>query len=276
MFTVVAAPQPAPPFHSLIRAAVTNLDGEAGWERGLTYAPETLGGYNVLAACSAETVEHPLDNPPAIVDYEPWLLQVEHPCRSMLGYDGPAIDAELRRALDATESFAIARELWLGEGTRAVETAGDRDRRNLTLTDGPEVLNAGAAVSPTRAVGLIEQRIGELLRGGRAMLHTSREVLPSLPHVTREGNLLTTRVGNLVVADAGYPGTPPDGEAPADGVGWLYGTGMVVVRRGAVRADGPEAEVVDLSTNTPLRRIDRPVAATFDKAAHVAVAVTLS
>lgn len=276
MFTIVAAPQPAPPFHSLVRAAVTNLDGEAGWERGLTYAPETLGGYNALAACSAETVEHPLDDPPGVVDYEPWLLQVEHPCRSMTGYDGPAIDAELRRALDATESYAIARELWLGEVTRQVETAGDRDRRNLSLTDGPEVLNAGTPLSPKRALGLLQQALGDSLRGGRAMIHTAREVEPQLTDLTREGNLLTTRLGNLVVADAGYTGTPPDGEVAADGVGWLYGTGMVVVRRGAVRVDGPEAEVVDLATNTPLRRIDRPVAATFDKTAHYAVAVTLS
>ncbi len=276
MFTIVAAPQPAPPFHSLVRAAVTNLDGEPGWERGLTYAPETLGGYNALAACSAETVEHPLDDPPGVIDYEPWLLQVEHPCRSMTGYDGPAIDAELRRALDATESYAIARELWLGEVTRAVETAGDRDRRNLSLTDGPEVLNAGDPLSPRRALGLLQQALGDSLRGGRAIIHTAREVEPELRDLTREGNLLTTRLGNLVVADAGYPGTPPDGEVAAPGVGWLYGTGMVVVRRGAVRVDGPEAEVIDTQTNTPLRRIDRPVAATFDKTAHYAVAVTLS
>jgi hypothetical protein len=276
VFTIVAAPQVAPPFHSLIRAAVTNLDGEVGWERGLTYAPETLGGYNALAACSAEVVEHPLTDPPAVVEYEPWLLQVEHPCRSMFGYDGPTVDAELRRALDATESYAIARELWTGEMTRAVQTAGDRDGRNLSLTDGPEVLNGGTPVTPARALGLIEQALGDALRGGRAMIHTAREVLDYLPNLTREGNLLTTRVGDLVVADAGYPGTPPDGEAAADGVGWLIGTGMVAVRRGAVRVDGPEAEVVDLTTNTPLRRIDRPVAATFDRAAHYAVAVTLA
>lgn len=276
MFTIVTAPELAPPFHSLVRAADTTRDGEQGWERGLTYAPETPGGWVALAACSAEQVDHLADGPTPVVEYEPWLLQVEHPCHTLFGYDSPAIDAELRRALDATESYAIARELWTGEVTRAVEAAGDRDRRNLSLTDGPTVLNGGTPVSAKRALGLIEQALGEALRGGRAMIHAARAVRPQVPDLTREGNLLTTQVGNLVVSDAGYPDTPPTGVDPAAGVGWLYGTGMVTVRRGAVRVDGPEAEVVDTATNTVTRRVDRPVAATFDRAAHYAVAVTLA
>lgn len=279
MATVVRAPEAAIPLHSLLRAAVTGaaLDGEPGWERGLTYAPETPGGYRGLAACSAATVEHLTDAVP-VVDYTPWYLQVEHPCRTLAGYDRAAIDAELRRALDAVESYAIARELWLGELTDAEFDAGDRDVRNLALVRGAEVLNGGDPVSPRRALGLVEQAIGERLRGQRGYIHTSREVFPYLPDTgtTQTGNLVTTQLGTLVVADAGYPGTPPAGEAAAPGVGWVFGTGPVVVRRGPVDADGPDAEVVDTRTNTVTRRVGRPVAATFDRAAHVAVAVTLA
>lgn len=282
MFTIVTAPQPAAPFHSLIRAADTSRDGDAGgdWLRGLTYAPETPGGWTALAACADGTVDHLNEGPTPIVEYEPWLLQVEHPCHTTFGYDAPAVDAELRRALDATESHAIARELWTGEVTDAVEaerhpdTPGDRTP-NLSLTGGPTVLNGGTPLDPKRALGVIEQALGDLLRGGRAMIHTARSAQPFVPDLAREGNLLTTRLGNLVVADSGYPGTPPDGTPAAEGVGWWYGTGIVVVRRGPVRVDGPEVEVIDTSNNTITRRVDRPVAATFDRAAHVAVAVTL-
>jgi hypothetical protein len=151
--TVVAAPQATPPVHSLVRSAITNVDAEPGWERGLTYAPETPGGYRAWMRCT-------------------------------------------------TETYA-----------------------NLSLVDGPVILNAGAPVKVHRALGIVEQALGEALRGERAYVHLSRETLALFGYLTVAGNLLSSFSGNLIVADAGYPGTAPIGTADAPGVAWIYGPG---------------------------------------------------
>jgi hypothetical protein len=276
--TVVAAPPATVPPHSLIRAARTNLDGEPGWERGLAYAPETPGGYVAYLPCSTETfTDYAATDPTPPVDYLPWELQIEHPCHSTFGYNRQQIDDELRRAMDATESFAIARELLAGDLARAARTAGDLDDgQNLALVDDPTVLNGGTPVSPARALGLIEAAVGTALRGQQAYLHVPPEVEPYLPNLQVTGNLLTTRRGSLVVADAGYPNLAPDGVDPADGVGWIYGTGTVVVRRSTAFGDGDDSETVDPVTNALTRRLSKRVAATFDRSALFAVPVTLT
>lgn len=280
MRTVVVAPRASVPPHSLIRAAVTGtaVDGEDGWERGLVYAPETPGGYRAFTRCSDATYADLPAGATPTVDYEPWELQVEHACHSTFGYDRDTLDAELARALESTESYAIARELWQGDLTAAAATAGDitADERNLALVIGPTVLNGGTAVAPKHAVGILEDALGDALRGQQAYLHVSRRVQPLLGDLTRDGNLLTTRVGNLVVADAGYPNTAPGGGAPALNVGWLYGTGTVVVRRSAPFPPSRDGEVIDTATNTLTLRTGRVVAATFDRSAHFAVPIDLA
>jgi hypothetical protein len=276
VLTAVVAPRATIPVHSLIRAAVTNVD-EDGWERGLTYAPESPGGYRAFAACTdAEYEDLGADGPTPVVEYRPWDLQVLHPCHSTFGLDTVQLDAELGRAMDATESYAIARELWAGDLTRAAADAGDVDTPNLSLVDGPTILNGGAPAAPRIALALLQQAAGDALRGQQVYLHASRGLEPFVPDLTRDGNLLTTRVGNMFVADAGYPGTPPVGEAAAPGVGWLYATGPVVVRRSAVERIGIGEGALDARRNALDLRVTRVVAATFDRAAHYAVPVDLT
>lgn len=283
LLTRVAAPRATVPVHSLIRAAVTTLDGEPDWERGLTYAPESPGGYRAFAACTDAAYEDAGTGPTPVVEYRPWDLQVIHPCHSTFGLDAVQRDEELGRAMDAVESYAIARELWQGDLTREALDAGDVDAANLSLVGttgedavGPTVLGGGGAVSPKLAVALIEEAVGNALRGQQAYLHAPRLLQPFLPDLTREGNLLTTRVGNLVVSDAGYPNTAPGGAAAAAGVAWLYGTGQVVVRRSPVERLGIGEGALDTATNTLDLRSTRVVAATFDRAAHYAVPVDLT
>jgi hypothetical protein len=275
--TVVVAPRATAPVHSLIRAAVTGttVDGEDGWERGLTYAPETPGGYRAWMRCSNETVDERVTRTPT-VDYEPYEVQFVHPCASTFGYNRQQREDELRRAVDATESFAIARELWTGELSQAAAAAGDLVDPNLSLTDGPTILNGGTPVKVHRALGMIEQAVGEALRGQQAYVHLARETLALFGYLQSSGNLLTSYSGNLLVADAGYPGSAPAGEVPADGVSWIYGTGQVVVRRSSLFMAGPDDEVIDTATNTIYLHGSKVVAATFDRSAHFAVPVDLT
>lgn len=274
--TLVPAPQATVPPHSLVRAAITNRDGDTGWERGLTYAPETVGGYRALSGCTAQVVDFDAGGPPhPPVAYTPWELQVEDPCTSTFGYREQEVTDRLRRAVDAVESYAIARELWAGDLTRADVAEGGGDPNPYLALD-PTVIGGGP-VSPKVGIGLLEQAVGDALRGQQAYLHVAREALPFVSDLNKVGQLLYTRVDNLVVADAGYTGAPPVGTADAAGVSWLYATGPVVVRRTALLVDSADAaEVVDVRTNTIRRTASKRVAATFDPATLFAVPITLT
>lgn len=278
MARVTAPPAAAPP-HSLIRAARTGAqyDNEPDWERGLAYAPETCGGYRALSDCTAEEVDYGYGTgAPAAVEYRPWDLQVQDPCESVFGYAEDEVTARLRRFADALESFAIARELWAGDLTRAEAAANPDLDTNLHLTKDPTVLGAGP-VSPRRGLGMLEQAAGEAFHGQQVYLHISREARPFFPELVKVGQLIYTNLDNLVVADAGYPGGPPDGVAPADNVAWIYATGPVIVRRSPLIVESAElAQVVDVRTNTIRRTAARRVAATFDTCAYFAVPITLS
>ncbi len=277
MARVPAPPAGIPP-HSLIRAAITNRDDDPDWTRGLAYAPETCGGYRAISDCTAEEVDFGGDTTvPEFVDYRPWDLQVQDPCRSTFGYREDEVTARLNRAAAAVESFAIARELWAGDLTQAEVAANPDLETNLYLAKAPTVLNGGTAVAAKRALGILEQEAGEVFHGQQVFIHVSREAHPFLADLVKVGNLLYTRLDNVVVADAGYPGTPPDGEDPAANVAWMYATGPVVVRRTPLVMDtAEEAQVIDVRTNTIRRTAGKRVAATFDTCAYFAVPVTLT
>jgi hypothetical protein len=273
---IVTPPLAAPPPHSLLRAADTTRDADPDWERGLTYAPEAAGGYRALSGCTAQTVDYGAGGPPpAPVLYQPWELEVEDPCSTTFGYTVQTITDRLRRAMDAVESYGIARELWTGDLTAADAAAGGPDP-NPSLDGGPTILGAGP-VAPKRGLGMLEAAVGDVLHGQQATLHVGREARPFFPELVKVGNLLFTNIDNLVVADAGYPGTPPQGTAGADGVAWIYATGPVVVRRSPIFL-GPDApaQTVDTSTNTVRRTASKVVAATFDPATLFAVPITLA
>jgi hypothetical protein len=124
---------------------------------------------------------------------------------------------------------------------------------------------------------MLEQAAGEAFHGQQVYLHISREARPFFPELVKVGQLIYTNLDNLVVADAGYPGGPPDGVAAADNVAWIYATGPVIVRRTPLIVESAElAQVVDVRTNTIRRTAARRVAATFDTCAYFAVPITLS
>lgn len=282
--TVVTAPPATPPTVGLVVSARTNLDNEAGgdWERGLTYAPETCGGYRGLADCSDADTDH--SEPPGdTVDHRPWLLQVDEECTT-IGLDVAALDARLGRRLAAIESYAIARELWTGELTAADATVAntgltDADpeyrRPNGYLARPEAVVLASAAVSVNAGMGMLEQAVGDALHGQQAMIHVPRIAAPFVePRLRVAGNLRMTVTDQSAVIDAGYPNTGPDGTKAPNGSAWLYATGPVVVRRGAVYSDTDDmAQTIDTRNNRITRRVQRLVAAHFDPCALFAVRI---
>lgn len=268
---IVPSPPASPPPHSLVRAADTTRDADQDWEKGLEYAPEAPGGYRAAAYCSVSEVDH-TRGVVSSVDYEPWEARFYDPCTTTFGYHPDEVTDRLRRISEATESYAIARELWTGELAQA--GAG---LPNAHLSKSPTVLHGGTAVTAHHALGLLEEAVGDALMGQQAFIHVPRLLRPYFWDLQKVGNLLYTPVDNAFVCDAGYPGTPPDGTAPAADVAWLYATGPVVVRRAPLVMYATEdAQVIDTRTNQRYRTASKIVAATFDPSVLYAVPVTLS
>lgn len=285
------APQfAAPPTVGLITSARTTLDDEDGgnWIRGMQYAPESCGGYRAIpGGCSPDfgSVDFTEDRP-AQVDYAPWTLQVEEHCGTIDGRDRAPILERLRRQLGAVESYAIGRELLTGEVTRSEVATGVRTQPNPYLAEAGrvEVLTT-AAVPPEHGVGLLEEALGHALRGQVAYLHVP---LIAEARVTRygivrvDGNMRRTPRDSQVVLEAGYPNVAPAADdttppaAAAAGTAWIYGTGLVVVRRGPVEdLARQQVNAIDRRTNQYLEGVSRPVAAHYDPCAQFAVQITL-
>lgn len=276
--TVVAAPQATIPPHSLVRSADTTRDGEPGWERGLTYLPETTGGYRAVSGCYGPDQDHTLALPPKVT-YQPWELEVIDPCENVFQYNPQEVTDRITRAAAAVESFAIANELMTGELAQA-DSSGNT---YLTDEDALTVLTE-TPVSPLAAIGLLEQAVGDELHGQQAFLHVPRVARPYLwtggtvqigqPNT---GVMFYTSIGSVIVSDAGYSNIGPGGATPSAGEAWMYATGPVVVRRSGLFFDATaNPQVISTKDNTLYRKANKVVAAHFDSRALFAVPVTLS
>lgn len=281
MAAVVAAPQYDPPQYGLLASAAAPPPGEdpRAWTRSITWRPETCGGYGQISQCSAADLDPP-DPGPGAPAYEPWAVVVQDRCTTMSGRDD--VEGRLRRRLQAVESYAIARELWDG----ALTQADDLDNPYLTEAGSEDrpltVLNGGTAVKLSVAAGLLEEALGDCLHGARGMIHAPRSVALNYPGVERTGATWVTRNGNLLVGDAGYPGSAPDHEdaaAPGDTQRWIAATGLVTVRRHPEITVLPGDDTtggVRTADNTRLYRAERLVAATYDPCCRLFVLVDLT
>jgi hypothetical protein len=274
----------------IIASARTTLDDEDGgsWVRGMSYAPEACGGYRAIpGGCAAglTSVDH-TEERPGQIDYAPWTVQAEERCTTLDGRDRGPILERLRRQLAAVESYAIGRELLTGEVTRAEVTAGVSEQPNPYLAEAGrvEVLTTGPT-APARALGMLEEALGHALRGQVAYLHVPLAAsgrLAEISAVRVEGNLRRTLRDSQVVLEAGYPNVAPAADADtapaaaAAGSAWLYGTGLVVVRRGPIEdVARSQTAAIDTARNTYLEAVNRPVAVHYDPCAQFAVQITL-
>jgi hypothetical protein len=271
MFTPVAGTPAAPPVSGLVASAgpPPTLDR---WESGLAWIPERCGtAYQLVPICDEPSVEYEVPRAGAVY-YQPIGLRIADQCSTM---GGPVDIERVRRVADAQTPFAVARELWTGDGTQADPyMVGGSEVTNpyLASTDAEEV---GTSAAEARvAIGRLEQAAMETSHGQSVMLHVPILVLPQLHgYVQRVGQTLITLAGNVMVADGGYPGTGPSGEAAGATV-WAYATPPVtVLQTPLVVIDGDDA--IDSQTNTRTVWASRVIAATFDPCVHLATEITL-
>lgn len=278
---IVQAPPPAlVRVGSLLAAAITPTSPlDRTEETG--YRGPACSGWTTFDPCGTEVVPSAVDPDEQgnVVSSMPYGIIATDECTTF----GGTLEEHQSRArarLEAVESAGIAHELWTGD--LAVAAAdGDAESPwafNPRLAAGGAVtdVNSGGAVAPKIGLGLLEQALGEMLAQNAGTIHIARSAFPFLPDLEINGDVVTTRLGTRVIADAGYPGTDPDGDAPSAGQAWVYGTARPAVHRSNVAVTpGSLAEAVDRDVNTARFTAERLVAASFP-CGVVAVRITLT
>jgi hypothetical protein len=247
----------------------------ARWQDGLAWTSEYCPSARGFDQCADGDG---FEDPPVgsggngIVYHRPVAFRVEDECSTRSRSYGMD-QTRVRRQARAATSFMIARELELGALTQATpyetpDSAGVADVVNAYLA-----MPSGVVVSedpwPLAAgVGMLEEAARDALLGQDVFIHMPLRLVALLSEaLEREGNLLRTKTGARVVADAGYSGTGP-GDPPAAGL-WIYATGPVQVRV----ADPFLDTVVDHRQNRVVHTADTVFAATFDPCTLHALAV---
>lgn len=227
---VLAVPA-EPPRYGLLVAAPKLPADDVVWEGGIQWAPEQNNGGGVVAAdCHGETATMTPGTNIPVSKADPFVVWAEDHC-STIGYLARDYEGRARRQLEATQSYRIANELWLGTEAQAVTL------ENEYLVRAPEILASGTAFSPIPALATIDQGLGQMLAGQRGMIHVSPNLLDQMDAgggLTQSGQIWITAMGNIIVADAGYPGTKPAGAAGTNQ--WIYATPMIRYRLSEVFA----------------------------------------
>jgi hypothetical protein len=271
MFANAAGVPAAPPVSGLVASAgpPPTIDR---WESGLAWIPERCATtYQLVPICDEPAVGYEAPRPGAAY-YQPVGLRVADQCSTM---GGPVDIERVRRVAEAQTPFAIARELWDGELTQTdpYDVGGQTVSNAYLASSDAEEVGTGAAEARV-AIGRLEQAALESTHGQPVMLHVPILVLPQLHgYVRAVGQTLVTLAGNVLVADGGYPGTGPAGQAAGATV-WAYATSPVqVLTSPLVVIEGDDA--IDPSTNTRTVWAARVFAATFDPCVHLATEITL-
>lgn len=230
--------------YSLLVAAGAN--GQASdadrWGRGVTWTPEGCGAGGIFPANCQVNPSDPRVAPDRTgrVVADPFYVWTADECDSG-GFEARDWQGRARRQLEATQSYQVARELWAGAATLAELADGNTDQASPFLADASLVISTQMAAA--RAIGVAEAEAMRCSQGRRLMLHVPIAVLEAAMndggYIMRDtGGVLTTAMGNIVVADAGYPGTGPVGpghdHTPDNTTQWIYATPLVQVRLGAI------------------------------------------
>lgn len=181
-------------------------------------------------------------------------------------------NAEARAELERVRWTRIGHELWTG-GKAA-------DHQHLASEEA-EVLSL-QPVSVVEAVAALEDAMGGCQTGQPDLIHVPRKATAYLANagvvmdpVASSGRLFTHN-GSLVIADRGYPGTGPEGQAPTASVVWAYATGIISARLGQITDRAREIEeAVDAETNDMRVAAEQAVAAGW-LCCHYAIPIALS
>lgn len=283
---VVSAPKIVPSAFGLL-AVVKPENGpdEDQWVRGFSQEWETTlysaTNWDDTDSTDGEVVA--AGTPTYYTEIKPWFIEAEE-FRSTLGFNGLDRIERLKRQLEGVTQHAMEVELWDGAVRKGESHA------NVALSDASAtILNSGTALSPRRALALLEHSIGLASDGGeQGIIHLTRDVAALLASNSNmlfheEGkDHLQTLGGTPVIVGSGYSGTGPDGATGATATEdnkWIYATSTVRTYVGDVDVVNDSlAQAYDVSGNANDMRLKaiRPAAAYFDTSIHLAIRVDLT
>lgn len=283
---VVEAPKIVPSAFGLLAVVKPeNSADEDQWVRGFSQEWETTlySATNWDATDTTDGTVVTAGTPTYYTEIKPWFIEAEE-LRSTLGFLGLDRIERLKRQLEGVTQHAMEVELWDG-AIRKGESHANKALSSASAT----ILNGGTALSPRRALALLEHEIGQVSDGGeQGIIHVTRDVAALLSsnsnmifHET-ENDHLQTMGGTPVIVGSGYSGTGPDGATGATASAtnkWIYATGTVRTYVGDVDVVNDNlAQAYDVAGNQNDMRLKaiRPAAVYFDTSIHLAVRVDLT
>lgn len=251
----VEAPEVQPPTGGLISLARRpDVDADNRWYLGYTYRPEIPAGQvrnrSILDGTygADQGVGVPRDLRVEVVPV--YLTVIDESSTMGFKADDPAERA--KRLMEANTSRLLAHELWTGEIAKLDGTPNPR------LASADTTIIPGGPLAPQKAVAALVQAMAD---GGMGdtMLHCDRQTGLQLPDGWKNEETLEEQ-GFCVVADAGYVGTGPTGQAGH----WMYATEIVNVRLGEIELiPGEFRDSIDPAKNAITYRAQRVGAADF-------------
>jgi hypothetical protein len=283
-YDLVESVAPKPSRFGLLNSE-TLVDADGDWRGGgISLEPITCNtDVRTVATCDND-VEVVSNEPDGEVQYYvPFTVETKYTC-STFGFNANNYKDKARAALELCQGKAVEHEFWTGELSDldpSVDEARDNApnaNRRLASLDAIAVAPSGTPLKPRHGLALLEQALADCGCGARGFIHATRGVVSTFAdYLEQENDTLVTPLGNVVIAGAGYTGSGPNGNVPSGTQAWMYATGQVSARLGAV-----EVTPDDLSeaTNTRINEVsfvaDRFAAVTWDGCCHYAVLVDLS
>jgi hypothetical protein len=259
---------------------------EDKWVRGFNQRWDTRPNYGRNWDETSSTSKVLFSDPasPRYTYHTPFFIEVEDQ-GSTLGLVGEDRFARAIRQLEGISQDACEAELWDG----AISAGQSLANPYLTRGSGATVLNSGTALSPRRALALLEHRIAVVSAAGeQGIIHMTRDMAALLNSTNnmlfdnKEKEHLQTLGGTPVVVGSGYSGNGPvgvTGATASDTNKWIYATGMVKVLLGEPDVVNDNlAQGYDVSGNANNMRIKATRAASvyFDSSIYLAVRVDLT
>lgn len=241
-----------------------------------------MANVTLLDTCNSGIAEEVIERSGSrgLGEYLPFTIQAEVECSVMGGiredWEQNALDA-----LRACRQKAVEIEFWEGRLARAANTddPGSNPNRFLANGDSTDVTpSPGTAVRARYGLALLEGALADAGCGGRGFIHAPVSVASVLPLKDRTGEgILTTTIGNYVIAGDGYTGTGTDGAATSGSSVWLYATGPVYVRLGDEQVVDPDMRrSINTTTNDIRVTAEQEAAVVWDGCAHFRVLVDLA
>lgn len=298
---IVTAPTFTPlPYGLITVTQPQDTASDPHWMNGVTYTVRCGGGGTTYDECIVVTgtgvpggAGAPPPQPTKVANVQqtlrgatPFTAMVEFDC-APVGYADVATAAA--DALTRVEGWQVERAFWTGfagpTGQQRRVVFPSLANSQTAIVDASSVplqspvVTGGGPFKPARALGVIEGLLADCLMGV-GTIHIPQGVLPVFAgpgptsSVVKQGTQLRTLNGNFVAVGAGYPGTGPDGSAPAAGQAWIYATGPIAMWRGDVRAlDARDS--FDRAKNTQKMIAERTYVLGWD-CCHFAVLVDLT